>query len=138
MSKSFDLTGRTALVTGAARGLGRAIALALADAGADVALGLRDKASDGGLVREIEAKGRRALPLQMDVLDLKQSYAAIDAAIAVFGKLDILVNNAGGGVDERPVEAYAEADYDFVLDLNVRSTFFLTQYAGKHMLALGA
>jgi NAD(P)-dependent dehydrogenase (short-subunit alcohol dehydrogenase family) len=130
----FDLSGRFALVTGAARGLGRAIALALADAGADVALGLRDKTADGALAREIEAKGRRAVPLQMDVLDLTQSYAAIDAAIAAFGRLDILVNNAGGGVDERPVEAYLESDFDFVVDLNVKSTFFLTQYAGKHML----
>ena len=85
MTSSFDLTGRTALVTGAARGLGRAIALALADAGADVALGLRDKDADGGLIAAIEAKGRKALPLQMDVLDLKQSYSAIDAAIAAFG-----------------------------------------------------
>jgi NAD(P)-dependent dehydrogenase (short-subunit alcohol dehydrogenase family) len=132
---SFDLTGRTALVSGAARGLGRAIALALADAGADVALGLRDKTTENGLVAEIEARGRRALPLQMDVLDLQQGYAAIDAAIAAFGKLDVLVNNAGGGVEERPVETYVEADYDFVLDLNVRSTFFLSQHAAKHMLA---
>ncbi|HZY50326.1 MAG TPA: SDR family NAD(P)-dependent oxidoreductase [Devosia sp.] len=135
MNSSFDLTGRSALVTGAARGLGRAIALALADAGADIALGLRDRSADGGLVREIEARGRRALALQMDVLDLTQSYAAIDGAIAGFGKLDILVNNAGGGVDERPIEDYIEADYDFVVDLNVKSTFFLSQYAGKHMLA---
>lgn len=134
MNSAFDLTGRTALITGAARGLGRAIALAMADAGADVALGLRDKSADGGLVAAIKAKGRKALPLQMDVLDLKQSYAAIDTAIAALGHLDILVNNAGGGVDERPVEAYVEADYDFVVDLNVKSTFFLTQYAGKHML----
>lgn len=135
MSGPFDLSGRSALVTGTARGLGRAIALALADAGADVALGLRDKSAAGGLVEEIEAKGRRALPLQLDVLDLKQGAAAIDAAIAAFGKLDILVNNAGGGVDERPVEDYAEDVFDFVLDLNVKSTFFLTQYAGRHMLA---
>ncbi|MBI4923844.1 MAG: SDR family oxidoreductase [Devosia nanyangense] len=135
MSGAFDLTGRTALVSGAARGLGRAIALALAEAGADVALGLRDKGSDGGLIKEIEARGRRALPLQMDVLDLKQGYAAIDEAISAFGKLDILVNNAGGGVDERPVEAYTESDYDFVLDLNAKSTFFLSQHAGRHMIA---
>lgn len=134
---AFDLTGRTALVTGAARGLGRAIALALADAGADVALGLRDKTADHGLVAEIVAKGRRALPLQMDVTDLRQSYAAIDAAIAAFGGLDVLVNNAGGGVPERPVEDYSEADFDQVVDLNVRSSFFLTQHAGKHMLARG-
>ena len=85
MTSAFDLIGRSAVVTGAARGLGRAIALALADAGADVALGLRDKSADQGLVREIEAKGRRALPLQMDVLDLAQGRAAIDAAIAAFG-----------------------------------------------------
>lgn len=135
MSNPFNLTGRSALVTGAARGLGRAIALSLADAGADIALGLRDRSADGGLASEIEAKGRRVLPLQMDVLDLTQSYAAIDATVATFGRLDILVNNAGGGVDERPVEDYTETDYDFVVDLNVKSTFFLTQYAGKHMLA---
>lgn len=137
MNSAFDLTGRTALITGAARGLGRAIALAMADAGADVAIGLRDKAADGGLIAEIEAKGRKVLPLQMDVLDLRQSYAAIDTAIAALGHLDILVNNAGGGIDERPVEAYVEADYDFVVDLNVKSTFFLSQYAGKHMLGRG-
>lgn len=64
----FDLTGQVALVTGAARGLGRAIALALAHAGADVALGLRDVSTGAGLAREIEALDRRALPLQMDVL----------------------------------------------------------------------
>ena len=67
---SFDLGGKTALVTGAARGLGRAIALALANAGADVALGLRDAAADAGLAAEIAAMGRRALPLQMDALKL--------------------------------------------------------------------
>jgi NAD(P)-dependent dehydrogenase (short-subunit alcohol dehydrogenase family) len=135
MNAAFDLSGRTALVTGAARGLGRAIALSLAEAGADVALGLRDAGADNGLVAEIEGKGRRALPLQMNVLDLDQSRAAIDAVIAQWGKLDILVNNAGGGVEERPVELYGEQDFDFVLDLNVKSTFFLTQHAGKHMLA---
>lgn len=134
---AFDLTGRTALVTGAGRGLGRAIALALADAGADVALGLRSEQADGGLAAEIEARGRRALKLQMDVLDLAQARTAIDETVATWGGLDILVNNAGGGVSERPVEAYTEADYAFVLDLNVKSTFFLTQHAGKHMLARG-
>lgn len=131
---SFDLSGRTALVTGAARGLGRATALALAAAGADVALGLRDASADAGLVAEIEAMGRRALPLQMDVLDLAQSYAAIDAAIAAFGHLDILVNNAGGGTI-RPVEDFPEAEFDSTIDLTVKSTFFLSQHAGRHMIA---
>jgi NAD(P)-dependent dehydrogenase (short-subunit alcohol dehydrogenase family) len=130
----FDLTGRKALVTAAGRGLGRAIALALADAGADVALGLRDSGSAKALVAEIEAKGRRALPLQMDVLDLKQSYRAIDAAIAAFGGLDILVNNAGGG-EPRAAEDFTEADFDATIDLTVKSTFFISQYAGRHMIA---
>ena len=130
---NFSLAGRTALVTGAARGLGRATALALAAAGA-VALGLRDAAADGGLVREIEAMGRRALPLQMDVLDLKQACSAIDTAIAQFGHLDILVNNAGGGT-EGPVEDFPEDEFDFTINLNVKSTFFLSQHAGRHMIA---
>jgi NAD(P)-dependent dehydrogenase (short-subunit alcohol dehydrogenase family) len=131
---SFSLEGRTAMVTGAARGLGRAIALALAAGGAEVALGLRDKQNDGGLAREIETLGQKALPLQMDVMDLAQSYAAIDDAIAHFGKLDILVNNAGGGT-EGPIEDFSEKDFDWTLDFVVKSTFFISQYAGRHMIA---
>jgi NAD(P)-dependent dehydrogenase (short-subunit alcohol dehydrogenase family) len=134
MSQPFDLTGRTALVTGAARGLGRAIALGLADAGADIALGLRDGTADSGLVAEIEKRGRRALPLQLDVKNLKDGQAGIDATIRAFGRLDILVNNAGGGIDEMPVENVSEADFDEIINLNVRSTFFLSQYAGRHMI----
>jgi NAD(P)-dependent dehydrogenase (short-subunit alcohol dehydrogenase family) len=133
---SFDLSGKTALVTGAARGLGRAIALALARAGADVALGLRDLKADGGVAAEIEGFGRRALPLQLDAQDLKQSYAAIEAAIAAFGGLDILVNNVGGGT-EGPVESFTEEEFDFTINQNVKSSFFLSQYAGKHMIARG-
>ena len=101
---SFDLSGKVALVTGAARGLGRAIALALAGAGADLALGLRDAGADGGLADEIAAMGRRALRLQMDVTDLPQAYAAIDRAVAELGRIDILVNNAGGGIDDRALD----------------------------------
>lgn len=130
---SFDLTGKTALVTGAARGLGRAIALALAHAGADVALGMRDATADGDLIGEIESMGRRALPLQMDVMDLPQAYGAVDKMIAEWGRIDILVNNVGGGIDG-PVEDFPETDFDFVLDLNVKSTFFVSQYVGRHMI----
>jgi NAD(P)-dependent dehydrogenase (short-subunit alcohol dehydrogenase family) len=133
----FNLSGRKALVTGASRGLGRAIALALADAGADVALGLRDAGRDEGVGAEIEAMGREALRLPMDVMDLRQSYAAIDRAIERFGRLDILVNNVGGGT-VHAVEDFPEEDFDSTITRNVKSTFFLSQYAGRHMIARGS
>lgn len=136
MTGPFDLTAKTALVTGAARGLGRAIALSLAEAGADVALGLRNESSDGGLAAEIRAMGRRALPLAMDVTDLAQSRAAIDTAVAEFGRLDILVNNAGGGIGGAAIDV-TEEDFDAVWALNTRSTFFLSQQAARHMRAAG-
>src|ERR1700761_4791794 len=91
----FDLQGKVALVTAASRGLGRAIALALAEAGADLALGLRDVAADHGGTAEVSARGRRALPLQMDMTQPAQIQQAVDRAVAHFGRLDILVNNAG-------------------------------------------
>src|SRR6184192_3586353 len=93
----FDLQGKTALVTGAARGLGYAIALALAHAGADVALGLREVHTGAALVDAITALGRRALPLQMDVTHLDQIQGAVADSVSHFGRLDILVNNAGLG-----------------------------------------
>jgi NAD(P)-dependent dehydrogenase (short-subunit alcohol dehydrogenase family) len=132
MTGPFDLTGTTALVTGAARGLGRAIALSLAEAGADVALGLRDAFVDGGLVAAIESLGRRAIPLPMDVTNLTQSRAAIDSAVAEFGRLDILVNNAGGGIGGPAIDV-REEDFDAVWDLNTRSTFFISQAAARSM-----
>ena len=102
----FDLDGRTALVTGAARGLGRAITLALAEAGADVALGLRDRSRDEGLADDVRAIGRRVLPLQMDVTRLDEVDAAVATTVEELGSLDLLVNNAGGGVDQMPVEEF--------------------------------
>ncbi|MBN8994898.1 MAG: SDR family oxidoreductase [Rhizobiales bacterium] len=130
----FNLAGRKALVTGASRGLGRAIAVALAAAGADVALGLRDAGQDEGVAAEIEGMGRKAVGLQMDVMDLKQSYGAVDRAIAALGHLDILVNNVGGGT-ERRIEDFPEEEFDSTVARNVKSTFFLSQYVGRHMIA---
>ncbi len=136
-SSPFDLTGMVALVTGAGRGLGRAIALELAAAGADVALGLRDSSSDGELVAEIGALGRRVLALAMDVRDLEQSRTAIDRTIAELGGLDILVNNAGGGIGGAAIDV-SEADFDAVWSLNTRSTFFVSQHAARHMRSAGS
>ncbi|WP_432824793.1 SDR family NAD(P)-dependent oxidoreductase [Dactylosporangium sp. CA-092794] len=132
----FDVTGQVALVTGAARGLGHAIALTLANAGADVALGLRDAAADGGLTAQIEALGRRALPLQMDVTSTGQVSAAVDAVVERFGRLDILVNNAGIA-PANPAEAVVEEDFDRTLAVNLKGTFFASQAAGRVMLRQG-
>lgn len=131
---SFDLGGQVALVTGAARGIGRACALALADAGADVALGLRVRDSAPDLVDAIEAMGRRALPLQMDVTALDQIEAAVAEAEAELGPLDILVNNAGLG-PENPAERVNEADFDLTVAVNLKGTFFVSQAVGRRMIA---
>ncbi len=133
---SFDLSGKVALVSGAARGLGRSIALALAEAGADVALGLRDVDADGGLADAIAAKGRRVLTLAMDVTNLPQAYDAIDRTVNELGQLDILVNNAGGGIDAAALDV-SEEDFDAVIALNVKSTFFLSQKAARAMIDAG-
>ncbi|HTL52220.1 MAG TPA: glucose 1-dehydrogenase [Planctomycetota bacterium] len=130
---SFDLKGQTVLITGAARGLGAAIARACAHAGADIALGLRDKKTGGDLIRDIEALGRRALPLQMDVLKLDQIRKAINQTVKAFGKLDILVNNAGGGVTSK-AEDVREEDFDNTVALNQKATFFASQAAAKVMI----
>jgi NAD(P)-dependent dehydrogenase (short-subunit alcohol dehydrogenase family) len=129
----FDLTGRVALVTGAARGLGRAIALALVHAGADVALGLRDVNTGSELAREIEAMGRRALPLQMDVTRVDQIFSAVEGTVAHFGRLDILVNNAGGGFINFAQDV-PEEEFDKTLAWNLKGTFFANQAAGRVMI----
>jgi NAD(P)-dependent dehydrogenase (short-subunit alcohol dehydrogenase family) len=132
----FDLTGQVALVTGAARGLGRAISLALANAGADVALGFRDANGGGGVASLIEGMGRRALPLQMDVTRMDQVFRAVDEAVERLGRLDILVNNAGLG-PENPAEDVREEDFDLTVAVNVKGTFFASQAAGRAMIAQG-
>lgn len=130
----FDLTGQTVLITGAARGLGSACALACANAGADIALGLRDVASGGELVATIKAMGRCALPLQMDVTDLDQVHNAVQKTATHFGRLDVLVNNAGGGKEDRAENVRPE-DFDNVVALNLKGTFFASQEAARVMIA---
>src|SRR3984957_4024617 len=133
----FDIQGQVALVTGAARGLGRAIALALAEAGADVALGLRDAGAGGDVAAEIEALGRRALPLQMDMGQAGQVAPAADAAAEHFGRLDILVNNAGIA-PTNPAEDVLEEDLDATLAVNLKGTFLASQAAGRVMIGQGS
>src|SRR6185503_13315671 len=113
----FDLHGQVALVTGAARGIGHACALALAHAGADIALGLRDANTAAELAAEIDGMGRRVLRLQMDVTSLEEIRAAVDAVVKYFGRLDILVNNTGLGPSNL-AENVREEDFDFTLAVN--------------------
>jgi NAD(P)-dependent dehydrogenase (short-subunit alcohol dehydrogenase family) len=129
----FTLSRQVALVTGAARGLGRAISLALAHAGADVALGFRDVHADGGLVEEIAKLGRKALPLQMDVSRVEQIFGAAEETAKEFGRIDILVNNAGIA-PENPAENVQEEDFDATLAVNLKGTFFASQAAGRIMI----
>jgi NAD(P)-dependent dehydrogenase (short-subunit alcohol dehydrogenase family) len=129
----FDLAGQVALVTGAARGLGRAISLSLAHAGAHVALGLRDVHTGSDLAQEIESMGRRALPLQMDVTRLDQISRAVADTAQHFGKIDILVNNAGGGFITLALDV-PEEEFDATLALNLKATFFASQAAARIMI----
>jgi NAD(P)-dependent dehydrogenase (short-subunit alcohol dehydrogenase family) len=130
---SFDLNGNVALITGAARGLGRAIALALAKAGADIALGLRDLTTADELLDAIEKLGRRAFRVQMDVAHRDQIFSAVDHTVQHFGKLDILVNNAGVA-PENPAENVRQEDFDYTLAVNLSGTFFSSQAAGRVMI----
>jgi NAD(P)-dependent dehydrogenase (short-subunit alcohol dehydrogenase family) len=132
-SSKLTLAGQVALVTGAAKGIGEACALALAEAGADVILGLRDKASGAKLVRRLERLGRRALAVQMDVAQLPEINAAVREGVRHFGRIDILVNNAGIGAPNA-AEKVAEKDFDETLAVNLKGTFFTAQAVGRVML----
>lgn len=132
----MDLTGKVALVTGAARGIGRACALSLAEQGADIVLGLRDKASAEALQAEIKALGRDVLAVQMDIANLAEIQSAVTEAKAKFGKIDILVNNAGIGAPNK-AEDVSEKDFDETLNVNLKGTFFTSQAVGKIMIKQG-
>jgi len=132
-SDELKVEGKVALVTGAARGIGRACALALAEGGADIALGLRDVNLHNNVAKEIEALGRRVLPLQLDVSKMTDIKTAIEKIKADFGRLDILVNNAGIA-PENLIENVTENDFDDTLAVNLKGTFFVSQAAGKLMI----
>jgi NAD(P)-dependent dehydrogenase (short-subunit alcohol dehydrogenase family) len=129
-----DLTGKTALVTGASRGIGRAIAVGLARAGADVALSARDEALLAEVRGEVEALGRRAVVLPADVTDADACAQLAADAIAGLGVLDVLVNNAGGSSYMGPFTELRFRGWEKVMRLNVDSIVHLSQAVGRHML----
>lgn len=135
---SFDLTGKTALVTGASRGIGRALAVGLAAAGADVALSARDEGLLKEVAAEVEALGRRAVVLPADVTDAAACTQLIDDAVSALTWLDVLVNNAGGSSYMGPFTELRFSGWEKVMRLNVDSIVHLSQAAGRHMTGRGS
>ncbi len=130
---SFTLTGQVALVTASSKGIGKACALALAESGADIILGLRQVSAGHGLVNQIRKMGREVLPVQMDVSKLEEIDEAVQAGVKHFKHIDILVNNAGIGAPN-PAERVTEKDFDDTLNVNLKGTFFTAQAVGKIMI----
>ncbi len=132
----FDLTGRVAIVTGASRGLGQAFARALAHAGADLVITSRDVERLRPFQREIEATGRRAVAIRLDVRDEDSIRLMADAADDAYGRIDVLVNNAGCNVRKRAVDI-SWAEWNLVLDTNLRGAFFVAQAVARSMIPRG-
>lgn len=135
MQSVFDLTGKAALVTGANTGIGQAIALALAAAGANVALVGRSEASE--TKEKIDALGRRAIIVTADLSSIESVPDVIGQTRSELGGIDILVNNAGI-IRRNDAVDFTEEDWDAVINTNLKSLFFLSQAAAKEMIAKGS
>jgi len=133
MQELFNLKGKVAVVTGASRGLGQYFGRALARAGADLVITSRNPGSLDDFRGEIEALGRRAVPLALDVRDYNSIQTMVEAAYDAYGKIDILVNNAGCNVRKPAVEVTWD-DWNLVLDTNLRGAFFVAQAVARKML----
>lgn len=131
----FDLSGKVAVVTGANTGIGQAIALALAGAGADIAAVGRTPPEQ--TVAKVNALDRRAEFISVDLSTIEPVQRIVDETLARLGRLDILVNNAGI-IRRADAVDFTEEDWDAVIDTNLKSVFFLAQAAGRHMIAQGA
>ncbi len=133
---TFSLAGRTAVVTGASRGIGRALAIALAEAGSDLALLVRDPAAAEPVLAEVRAKGVRAEAFAADVVDRSAVERAAAEVVAAYGRVDILVNNAGACV-HRPALEVPDDEWRQVIDVNVTGVWHGCQAFGRHMTAQG-
>jgi 2-dehydro-3-deoxy-D-gluconate 5-dehydrogenase len=134
MTNPFDLTGRVAVVTGANTGIGQGIAVALAEAGADVALVGRSSADE--TAERVRGAGRRAALIRADLSTIAPIAGVVDQTLSELGGLDILVNNAGI-IRRADAVDFSEQDWDAVIDTNLKSVFFLCQAAGRHMIGQG-
>lgn len=138
MLESLQLDGKTAIVTGAGRGLGKAMAKALAQAGAEVVCAARTQEQIDGTVAEIIVDGGNAIAIRTDVTDPAQVNALVAGGIEHYGKLDIMIANAGGGVrSDAPFWEYPDDVFEAVLALNLKSAFYSGRAASKHMVDRG-
>ena len=135
---AFDLTGKKAFVTGASRGIGRVIAVALAAAGADVAIAARSEEGLAETAREVTALGRKAFVFPLDVTQQEDVAAAVTEAIKMLGHLDIVFNNAGGSNFMVPFLDMRMSGWEKVLRLNLDSTVYVCQAVGPHMRERGS
>ena len=136
MNEIFSLTGRKALVTGAGRGIGQAIAVALAESGADVALASRSEAELRETAVMVEGAGRKAFVLPVDLGVSGEATRVVDELAAALGGLDILVSSSGRNVRKSAYD-HTEDDWDAVISLNLKARFFLAQAAAKQMRGTG-
>lgn len=132
MLKLFDLAGKTAVVTGAGRGLGHGYAVNLARAGAKVACIGREKESLLSTVRDIVKAGGTASAFVCDIADADNREIAVSEIIGTFGGIDILINNAGTEIAE-PFEKVTEEHFDKIMSVNIKGTYMMTQTVSKHM-----
>ncbi|MDQ1156090.1 2-deoxy-D-gluconate 3-dehydrogenase [Sphingomonas sp. SORGH_AS 950] len=135
MTHPFDLEGKVAIVTGANTGIGQAIAVALAAAGAEVACVGRTPAEE--TAEQIRALGRRVVLIPADLSTIAPVQQVVDTTLAELGRLDILVNNAGI-IRRADAVDFTEEDWDAVVDTNLKSVFFLCQAAGRHIIGQGS
>jgi len=133
MPNLFDLTGKVALVTGASRGLGQQFARVLAEAGADLTITSRTRASLEPFAEEMRALGRRVACIELNVREQPSIESAVATALAELGQIDILINNAGCNIRKRAVEVTWE-DWNTILDTNLRGIFFVAQAVARHMI----
>lgn len=132
----FELTGKTSLVTGAGRGIGHSIAMALAEAGSHLVLCSRSRDELESVAQEVRALGVKALVAPCDVTDAGQVQAAVDAAISEFGAIDVLINNAGMTI-KKPAEEVPLDEWQKVIDVNLTGVFLMAQAVGRQMLKQG-
>lgn len=133
MTDLFDLTGKTAVVTGGAGGIGKALALGLADSGADVVVTSRNLDNLEPVAQEVQSRGRKSMAISMEITNEKSVTAMVDTVLKTFPRIDILVNAHGLAI-RKPAETFPIDEWQLVMDINARGTFLACQAVGRGMI----